>query len=40
VEPVPEPLLLKKFGSAGNQALTSGSVATNRLSYGMASAMC
>jgi hypothetical protein len=29
VDPVPDPLLLRKSGSAGNPAQTSGSVASN-----------
>jgi hypothetical protein len=29
VDPVPDPLLLRKSGSAGNQTWTSGSVARN-----------
>jgi hypothetical protein len=29
VDPVPEPLLLRKSGSAGNRSRTSGSVARN-----------
>jgi hypothetical protein len=29
VDPVPDPLLLRKYGSAGNRTRTSGSVARN-----------
>jgi hypothetical protein len=33
VDPVPDPALLRKSGSAGNQTLTSGSVARNSDHY-------
>jgi hypothetical protein len=41
VDPVPDPLLLRKSGSAGNRTRTSGSVARNsdNLTTGVAMAV-